>query len=317
MRIVLLGSSSFSIPALEYLHNSKYQLVAVVTPIDKPKGRGKKISNSELGVKIKELSYTRIQIDDLNNQDNIEILNNLFADIFVVVAFQKLPDTILNIPKYGCINIHPSKLPKYRGASPLQYAIMNGEKKIGVSIIKLSSKIDSGNILYQSSFPISNHENFGKIYTKASLIGAQNLIKSIEFIESDFSYIGQKQEENNISYAKKIFSNDCIINWNESSINIFNKIRALSPYPGAYTFINKKRFKIFKARIINTISSFISINHLSPGDIIIQDDILYVKTKNSFLELLEVQIEGKKRLDISIFLKGNQIKLTRFNIEKT
>tara|TARA_Y100001934_G_C12219677_1_gene710161 strand:+ start:200 stop:1153 length:954 start_codon:yes stop_codon:yes gene_type:complete len=317
MRIVLLGSSSFSIPALEYLHNSKYQLVAVVTPIDKPKGRGKKISNSELGVKIKELSYTRIQIDDLNNQDNIEILNNLFADIFVVVAFQKLPDTILNIPKYGCINIHPSKLPKYRGASPLQYAIMNGEKKIGVSIIKLSSKIDSGNILYQSSFPISNHENFGKIYTKASLIGAQNLIKSIEFIESDFSYIGQKQEENNISYAKKIFSNDCIINWNESSINIFNKIRALSPYPGAYTFINKKRFKIFKARIINTISSFISINHLSPGDIIIQDDILYVKTKNSFLELLEVQIEGKKRLNISIFLKGNQIKLTRFNIEKT
>tara|TARA_Y100001968_G_scaffold333847_1_gene400133 strand:+ start:684 stop:1637 length:954 start_codon:yes stop_codon:yes gene_type:complete len=317
MRIVLLGSSSFSIPALEYLHNSKYQLVAVVTPIDKPKGRGKKISNSELGVKIKELSYTRIQIDDLNNQDNIEILNNLFADIFVVVAFQKLPDTILNIPKYGCINIHPSKLPKYRGASPLQYAIMNGEKKIGVSIIKLSSKIDSGNILYQSSFPISNHENFGKIYTKASLIGAQNLIKSIEFIESDFSYIGQKQKGNNISYAKKIFSNDCIINWNESSINIFNKIRALSPYPGAYTFINKKRFKIFKARIINTISSFISINHLSPGDIIIQDDILYVKTKNSFLELLEVQIEGKKRLDISIFLKGNQIKLTRFNIEKT
>ena len=159
--------------------------------------------------------------------------------------------------------------------------------------------------------------SFFFLYNKASLIGSKNLIKTIELIEADYSYIGEKQPNINISYAKKIFSQDCIINWNVPSLKIYNKIRALSPKPGAYTFIQTKRLKIFKSIIINKIELDDSTTHLVPGYIYIYENKIYVKTLDSFLSLIIVQLEGKKRMDAKSFLKGNQIKLIKLNSAKS
>ena len=319
MRIVLLGSSDLSIPSLIELHQSKFQLVSLITPSDKPRGRGKIISISKLRKQAIDLDYPAIQMDNFENDENINILKNLFADIFVVVAFKMLPDKILNIPKYGCINIHPSELPKYRGAAPIQYALMNGDKTIGISIIKLSSKIDSGNILYQTTFPLNQDDNYGDIHNKASLIGAKNLIKTIKLIESDPSFNGKKQNNSKRSYAKKIFSKDCVINWNLPSLAIYNKIRALSPKPGAFTFLGKKRFKIYKSTILHdeNINNGKSISNYEAGDIYIFENQIFVKTLDSFLCLLSIQLEGKKMMSSKSFLKGNKLKLLKFCSEKT
>ena len=312
MRIVLLGSSDFSIPTLNALHHSKYKLVSIISPSDKPKGRGKKIQISNFRKRAIELSYASLQIDNFNNEETIRQLTSFDADIFVVVAFQKLPDRIIDIPQYGCLNIHPSKLPKYRGSSPIQYALMNGEKDIGISIIKLSSKIDSGNILYQSTLNVAQYENFGDIYNKTSIIGSENLIKTINIIEKTSNYNGTPQDNTKATYAKKLFSKDFILDWTKSSLEIQNKIRSLAPYPGAVSFLNKKRFKIFDSEIISK-TDFEIKNKLYPGSICIYQNNLYVKTKDSFISISTLQKEGKRKMNIDTFLKGNKINSLQFD----
>ena len=310
MKIVLFGSSDFSIPTLQTLDKSSHDLISVVTPIDKPRGRGKKVIISNFRKEINALSYPNLQFENFNLDETVKTLQKINADLFVVVAFQKLPDKIINIPKYGCVNIHPSKLPKYRGSSPIQYAILNGDKEIGISIIKISSKIDSGNILFQSNLAISDNENFGDIYYKSSVIGADNLIKTINLLNKNIAYRGIIQDDSNATYAKKLFAKDFKINWNKTSLEIYNQIRAFSPYPGAYSFLNKKRFKIFKSKII--LEKNMNLN-LPAGSIKIEDNSIYVKTKDNFLSLLILQIEGKKKMDVASYLKGNNLNCFNFD----
>ena len=310
MKIVLFGSSDFSIPTLQILDKSSHDLISVVTPIDKPRGRGKKVVISNFRKEINALSYPNLQFENFNLDETVKTLQKINADLFVVVAFQKLPDKIINIPKYGCVNIHPSKLPKYRGSSPIQYAILNGDKEIGISIIKISSKIDSGNILFQSNLAISDNENFGDIYYKSSVIGADNLIKAINLLNENIAYKGIAQDNSNATYAKKLFAKDFKINWNKTSLEIYNHIRAFSPYPGAYSFLNKKRFKIFKSKII--LEKNMNLN-LPAGSIKIEDNSIYVKTKDNFLSLLILQIEGKKKMDVASYLKGNNLNCFNFD----
>ena len=310
MKIVLFGSSDFSIPTLQTLDKSSHDLISVVTPIDKPRGRGKKVIISNFRKEINALSYPNLQFKNFNLDETVKTLQKINADLFVVVAFQKLPDKIINIPKYGCVNIHPSKLPKYRGSSPIQYAILNGDKEIGISIIKISSKIDSGNILYQTNLAISDNENFGDIYYKSSVIGADNLIKTINLLNKNIAYRGIIQDDSNATYAKKLFAKDFKINWNKTSLEIYNQIRAFSPYPGAYSFLNKKRFKIFKSKII--LEKNMNLN-LPAGSIKIEDNSIYVKTKDNFLSLLILQIEGKKKMDVASYLKGNNLNCFNFD----
>ena len=310
MKIVLFGSSDFSIPTLQTLDKSSHDLISVVTPIDKPRGRGKKVIISNFRKEIIALSYPNLQFENFNLDETVKTLQKINADLFVVVAFQKLPDKIINIPKYGCVNIHPSKLPKYRGSSPIQYAILNGDKEIGISIIKISSKIDSGNILFQSNLAISDNENFGDIYYKSSVIGADNLIKTINLLNKNIAYRGIIQDDSNATYAKKLFAKDFKINWNKTSLEIYNQIRAFSPYPGAYSFLNKKRFKIFKSKII--LEKNMNLN-LPAGSIKIEDNSIYVKTKDNFLSLLILQIEGKKKMDVASYLKGNNLNCFNFD----
>lgn len=311
MKIVLFGSSDFSIPTLQILDKSSHDLISVVTPIDKPRGRGKKVVISNFRKEVNALSYTNLQFENFNLDETVKTLQKINADLFVVVAFQKLPDKIINIPKYGCVNIHPSKLPKYRGSSPIQYAILNGDKEIGISIIKISSKIDSGNILFQTNLAISDNENFGDIYYKSSVIGADNLIKTINLLNENIAYRGIAQDDSIATYAKKLFAKDFKINWNKTSLEIYNQIRAFSPYPGAYSFLNKKRFKIFKSKII--LEKNMNLN-LPAGAIKIEDNSIYVKTKDNFLSLLVLQIEGKKKMDVASYLKGNN--LNSFNFDE-
>ena len=299
MRIVLFGSSDFSIPTLRYLHKSNNQLVAVVTPFDKPKGRGKKLIPSNFSKCAIDKKCNIIRIKNFNDSNIESELKLLKADIFVVVAFQKIPDNILNIPRICSMNIHPSLLPKYRGAAPLQWAIMNGDKKIGISIIKLSSKIDAGNILKQKTIDFKDEENFGDLHDKTSKIGAELLIETIDIFKLNTLYQGLEQDNKLVTLARKLKKTDYLINWYETSTKIKNKIRAFSPYPGSYTILDNKRFKIFEVEYYDFDKDLIT-----PGSFLIKDDRLIVKTKDSFLSILQVQMEGKNKLAIKDFLSG-------------
>ena len=185
MNIVFFGNPDFCLHPLLSLYNSQYNLLSVVTNIDRKSGRGLKLSSSFVKQKALELNIPIIETDNVHSDELFNQLNNLNADLFVVVAFSILPDNIIDIPKYGCVNIHPSLLPKYRGSSPIQYALLNGDKETGVSIINLNSKIDSGAILGQKTFSIPNDANFGYMYEKLGIIGSELLIKVIEDIKND------------------------------------------------------------------------------------------------------------------------------------
>ena len=307
MQIVLFGSSDFSIPTLKYLHKSNNQLVAVVTPFDKPKGRGKKLYPSKFSKYAMDKGYPIIQIENFKDSKIQSRLQKLNADIFVVVAFQKIPDHILKIPKICSMNIHPSLLPKYRGAAPLQWAIINGEKKIGISIIKLSSQIDAGNILKQKIIDFKDEENFGDLYEKTSNIGAKLLLKTIDVVKQDNLYIGLEQNNELATAARKLRKKDFLINWFETCADIRNKVRAFSPYPGAYTHLENKRLKIFEVEYYEC-----NNEKIKPGSFFIKENSLIVSTSDGFLSILNLQLEGKNRLTTKDFLSGNKFSTYKF-----
>ena len=227
MRVVLFGSSKFTESTLYAIDKSEHQLISVVTSSNKPSGRGK----------TKTLGYPVLQPNDLNDEMFLQNLRDCYPDIFVVVAFRKIPDSVLQIPKTFSINLHPSLLPKYRGATPIQRAIIEGDKITGISIIKLSSKIDSGNILFQKKIKINKNENAGNLSERLAIAGAENIVDVINKIEKDKFLKGYSQNENKATYASKFNSDYFKINWDLKAATIHNKIRALSPQPGAYCLL--------------------------------------------------------------------------------
>ncbi len=247
MNIVFMGTPDFSVESLKRL-KEKHNVVAVVSQPDKPKGRGKKLVNTPVKQFALDNGIEKIyQPEKIKDEDFVKVLKDLNADLFVVVAYgQLLSEQVLNIPKYGCINVHGSLLPKYRGAAPIQWAIINGEEKTGVTIQYMEKGLDSGDMILKEEIIIEKTETYKTLYDKMSIVGADALIKAIELIETG-NVNAEKQNHDEATYAPMIYKEMGHINWNNSSKDIINLIRGINPIPMAYSIYKDEVFKISEA----------------------------------------------------------------------
>jgi methionyl-tRNA formyltransferase len=303
MRVVFMGTPDFAVASLDALVRAGFEVVGVVTAPDKPAGRGLKLSESAVKTYAVSKGLPVLQPEKLKNPEFLSALSDLKADVQVVVAFRMLPELVWNMPPLGTINVHGSLLPKYRGAAPINWAVINGEKETGVTTFKLQHAIDTGNILLQSSFAIGDHETAGEVHDRMKLVGAELIVKTLTGIrENDIREIPQPSAEN-IPHAPKIFTETCHINWNADVTSIYNLIRGLSPYPGAFTMLEGKTLKIFRAEIEN------GSNAEQPGAFQ-TDGKSYLKfaASDGFIHVSELQLEGKKKMNASEFLRGYRFK---------
>lgn len=294
-----MGTPEFAVPCLEALSNSKYNVVAVITSPDKQGGRGmKNIIQSPVKKYAVEHNITVIQPINLKSKNFIRQYRDLNPDINIVIAFRMLPEIIWNYPQFGTYNLHASLLPKYRGAAPINRAIMNGETETGLTTFKLQHKIDTGSIAFQEKIQIFNEDNAGSLHDRMMAIGPGLVLKTLDAIENK-SLVLHPQDDSIACDAPKIFSGDCMIDWNLSSEKVLNLIRGLSPYPGAWTKLDGKTFKIFKA--FKTEVNFQS----KPGKIMTDTkSFMEINCSDGLINLLEVQMEGKSKMDIKSFLNG-------------
>ena len=300
MRVVFMGNPEFAIPTLKLLQKSRHDLLAVVSNKPKPMGRGRILKSTPIGQFAKENKIKLLEPDNLKSTDFKNQLKNLEADIFLVVAYRILPEEIIGIPRHGAINLHVSLLPKYRGAAPIQWALMNGDTETGVTVFQINKKVDTGDILVQKRFPIYKDDNMWTLGTRLCKSGAEIIIDSIGKIEEGSIEI-LTQNQKAASYAPKITKKMRCVNWSWSAIKIHNWVRGLSPHPSMYTVLNGKNMKIFK--------TFVEKRSIcKPGEIVnVNDDSILIGTGQDLLGLLEIQLEGKKKLPIKEYLKGSTI----------
>lgn len=301
MRIIFMGTPDFAVASLKALLDNGENVVAVVTNPDKPAGRGQKLNQSA----VKQFALTNnlpvLQPEKLKNEEFLSELKSYHADLQVVVAFRMLPEVVWNMPPLGTINVHASLLPQYRGAAPINHAIINGEEKTGVTTFLLQHEIDTGNILLSQEVNIENSDNAGTLHDKLMMAGATTLIKTIDALKNN-SLTPTPQDtviESTLKHAPKIFKEDCAIDWNQENIVIYNKIRGLSPYPASFTMLGGKTLKIFEVETEQTITD------LKPGEYTTDHkSFLKFASKNGLINVLSLQLEGKKRMSIQEFLRG-------------
>lgn len=297
MNIVFMGTPDFSIPSLKVLIESKHKVIAVVTQPDKERGRGQKVSFTPVKQFAIENNISVYQPEKLkSNLEFVKQMKNLNPDLFVVVAFRILPKEVFEIPKFGSFNLHGSYLPKYRGAAPIQWALINGETETGLTTFKLAEKVDTGNIYLQQKLKILPEDNFESLHDRMSLIGAELVLKTVQLIESG-DYQLQQQDDSLASPAPKITKEICLIDFNRSAEEIHNLVRGLSPHPVAYFIHSSKVIKIYKSEIVKVLN-------LKPGEIQQTKTELTIGCGKDALRILEIQLEGKKRMRIEEFLRG-------------
>lgn len=295
-----MGTPDFAVPSLEILLKHNYNVAAVVTAPDKPRGRGQQVSCTPVKEFAQKHSIPVLQPETLRDPQFIATLTELHPDLFIIVAFRILPKEVYTIPTRGSFNLHASLLPKYRGAAPINWAIINGEHESGVTTFYLQEKVDTGNILLQKTIPISADMNAGELHDALSEIGSITVLETVRLIESGNAK-PQQQDNTLASPAPKIFKETCRIQWNQKTDSIFNFIRGLSPYPAAWTVHNDKQIKIFRTknlefRILNS--------EYKAGTIGIIENRIIVYTSDGSIEILELQLEGKKRMSAEEFLRG-------------
>jgi len=303
-RIIFMGTPEFAVPSLNKLYEAGYDIVAVVTAPDKPAGRGMKLTQSSVKKYALEKNLPILQPEKLKDSAFIEKLRALHAAVQVVVAFRMLPEVVWDMPPLGTINLHASLLPQYRGAAPINWAIINGEKETGVTTFKLQQEIDTGNILMQQRIPITDTETAGTLHDKMMETGADLLLETIQQIEdSSIKETPQPSvinlQQSTLKTAPKIFTETCQINWDQPTDQAYNFIRGLSPYPTAFTFLDGKKLKVFSAEKEKT-------NRFAEPGKIFTDHKTFLKfsTKDGFISLIEIQLEGKKRMRVEDFLRG-------------
>ena len=301
MNIVFAGTPEFALPALEAIYNSKHNISLVITQKDRRRGRGKKMQYTPVKEKALELGLEVYQPDNINSIEAIDKLKDLKPDCIIVVAFgQILKEEILNLPKYGCVNIHASLLPKYRGAAPINWAIINGEEKTGISIMKMDKGLDTGPILNIKSIPIEDSDNSISIHDKLSFLGGKMILETLEDLEN--GTIKEISQDDNLSnYASILTKNMGNINWDDSGKNIINLIRGLKPWPSAYTFYNNQNIKIHEAKIIEKFS-----NEGNGIVVKVNDKGIFVNCEDKCIVIEVLQFPGKKRMHISDYLRGNE-----------
>ncbi len=300
MKIIFMGSPSFAIPTLNKLAESKnHKVVAAYSQPPKPARRGMDIAKSRVHMRAEELSIPIYTPASLKNEAEQQEFKNLKADIAVVAAYGLLlPKQILEGTKFGCINIHPSTLPRWRGAAPIQRAVMAGDKETSVCIMKMDEGLDTGDIYAETFYDIPSDASARDMHDLLAEQGAELLLKVLDNFENYSSKL-KKQSTEGVEYAKKITPADEIIDFNNQAEFIYNQIRGLSPYPGAYFMCNGSKYKVFS-------SNFSIGTNLKAGEIITEKNKINIACKNGFIEPLIIQKEGKKKMEISEFLKGNK-----------
>ena len=299
-KIVFMGTPSFSVPILKAINNSNHKIIEVYTQPPNKKNRGLKVQNSAVHDYAIKLNIPVRYPFKLDEENEINHLKRLKPDLVVVVAYGKiLPEKLLNIENLSFLNVHASLLPRWRGAAPIQRAIMMGDKETGISIMKIVPKLDAGPVLIQSKFQISNKINYEEISEKMSDLGAKLIIDALELIKNNNANF-TPQDESEVTYAQKIEKIESKINWNENAEEILAKIRAFYPIPGTWFVLNGKRIKITKAIVVEKSDKV--------GTIIDPKKMIIACKKNA-LQILELKKEGKKLMQVKEFLKGNKIKI--------
>ena len=301
LRIIYMGTPEFAVAGLAALLQAGCNIVAVITAPGKPAGRGREAQQRAGKKYALQKALTVLQPEKLKNPEFLHQLQDFRADLQVCVAFRMLPEVVWNMPAMGTINLHGSLLPQYRGAAPINWAVINGEKETGVTTFKLKHEIDTGDILLQESFPITEEDTAGTVHDKMMPIGADLLVKTVKGL-ADGSLKEMPQlisTDAVIHHAPKIFTETCQINASRSMEEVFNLVRGLSPYPAAFTFLNGKKLKIFKCR------KTAETPETNAGELE-TDGKTYLKLAcaNGYLQLLDLQLEGKKRMNVVDFLRG-------------
>jgi len=295
-----MGTPDFAVPSLETLHNHGYPISAVVTAPDKPRGRGQQVSPTPIRQFASRAGLPVLQPESLKDPTFVERLKSLRPDIIVVVAFRILPPEVFTVPTLGSFNLHASLLPKYRGAAPINWAIMKGETETGVTTFMLREKVDTGGILLQERVPISPEDDAGTMHDNLAVVGARVVLDTVRLIEQGRA-VQTPQDDSQATPAPKLFREDCRINWDRPATEIHNRVRGLSPSPTAFSTHRGRVLKICKTQVLG------SHARGSPGEVMISPQALYVSTRDRMLSVLELQQEGKKRMSIEEFLRGYRI----------
>ncbi len=309
MRIVFMGTPDFAVASLDRLVKNQKDIVAVVTSPDKPAGRGQKLNESAVKKYAVENNLLVLQPEKLKDPSFIETLQHLNADLFIVVAFRMLPEVVWTMPPMGTFNLHGSLLPQYRGAAPINWAILNGEKESGVTTFFLKHEIDTGSIIHQAKTPIHEQMNAGELHDTLMEIGAGLVLQTVNDIEQNNVHPITQEEtmnrnglkESDLKHAPKIFKEDMKINWEKTAKEVYQHIKGLSPYPTAFTQLNQLGLKIYDAEISENLL-------LTPGEY--QTDgktFLKFQCIDGSISVLDLQLEGKKRMIVQEFLRGNRL----------
>lgn len=306
MRIVFMGTPDFAIPSLARLLEHGLSIVAAVTAPDKPQGRGQKVTPSP----VKEFARLRgipiLQPEHLKSPDFVTALQALQPDLIVVVAFRILPPEVFRIPRLGSFNLHASLLPRYRGAAPINWALINGEKETGVTSFFLQEKVDTGSMILQERLHIGPDESAGELHDRLAQLGAEVVLRTVRAIE-DGSVVSQVQDESLASRAPKIFKEDCVINWRIPATQVHNFVRGLSPIPCAWTVVQGKVLRIYRTSLPG---GSVVAPGAEPGSVVaVTDDRLTAATSSGDISVEEVQLEGRKRMSIVEFLRGHSFRV--------
>lgn len=303
LKIVFFGTPEFAVASLDKLVKDGYNISAVVTMPDKIAGRGHKMIQSDVKKYAVENSLTVLQPEKLRDPEFINRLQEIDADLFIVIAFRMLPEIVWGMPRLGTFNLHGSLLPKYRGAAPINRAIMNGETETGITTFFLKHEIDTGDMIERVSIPISGEDNAGTIHDKLMALGAEMVERTVDkIIHGTLTTIPQPEGE--FIPAPKIFKEDCNIDWSKSAKDIHNQIRGLSPYPAAFTSVKDKSGKEYDLKIFESALSKECCGGAEPGSIRITGKELKVATSDYWLSILSLQPAGKKRMDTPAYLLG-------------
>ena len=304
MKIVYMGTPDFAVAPLAALVENGYEVEAVITQPDKPKGRGKTMMPTPVKEEALKHEIPVLQPVKVRDPEFVEKLKSLAPDIIVVAAFgQIIPKSILDMPKFGCINIHASLLPKYRGAAPIQQAVIDGEKESGVTIMQMGTGLDTGDMISRIVVPLSEDETGGSLFDKLAVAGAELLVQTLPSIFDGTATREKQPEESPTPYAAMISKKMGLLDFSKNAEELERLVRGLNPWPSAFTFINGKTLKVWKASVLKTQAGKV------PGTVLAADkEGIQVACRQNVLVLHEVQLEGKKRMEVDAFLRGYQLK---------
>ncbi len=311
MRVVFMGTPEFAVPTLQHLINSEYSVVGVVCQPDRPSGRGKKIQFGPVKTVALAQNIPVFQPEKMKAPEFLEALRSWSPDVIVVAAFGRiLPQVILDLPPKGCVNVHGSLLPKYRGAAPIQWAVINGERETGVTIMMMDAGLDTGAILEQAVMPITAEDTAGDVASRMADMGGRLLVPTLKKWVAG-SMTPQVQNESQSTLAPILKKEDGLLDWSQSASTLANRIRGLSPWPGGYTFVNGERWGIWRVQISEqdeALSSSSDNHHDPPGAIVgVTKQAIHVQTGLGVLHLIDIQPANKKRMAVSQYVAGHLI----------